>query len=301
MNRKIYTLIFVVVVCVSGYGQDTIPLYNSKVPYFLKNDVTELTEFKGDNSIHVSLVDTPEMYVYKPVKQSELLPGVVLICPGGGYRFFAIYHEGVEVAKWFAERGMLAVILKSRLPDDRLMTHKEDVPLMDVKQAIKTLRSQSKLFNINPDKIGVMGFSAGGHLAASLSTHYGDGERPDFSILIYPVISMEKELTHMGSRIALLGGNPDMALVEKYSNEKHITPDTPPALLIHASDDGAVPYQNSLLYYQNLIFSGVKQSEMHIFPSGGHGFWMAKGRKGTVSEWPDLMEAWLLANGWMVK
>lgn len=301
MSKRIHTLVLMLLVGAAGYGQDTISLYNLRVPNYVKNNIEEFYEPLGDNNFHISLVDTPEMYVYKPEKKSEDVTSAVLICPGGGYKYLSFFHEGVEVAEWFAKRGVLAAILKSRLPDDRLMSHKEDVPLMDAKQAIGILRKQAKQLNIDPNRIGVMGFSAGGHLAASLSTHYGEGERPDFSILIYPVISMKKGLTHMGSRIALLGENPDEALVEKYSNETQITPNTPPSFLIHASNDGAVPYENSLLYYQKLIDNGVKQSEMHIFPSGGHGFWMAKGRKGTIAEWPDLMEAWLLANGWMVK
>ena len=301
MIKYVNKFFLVLFVSTAGYGQDTIRLYNSKIPNYIENDIAEFNEPLGGNNFHISLVDTPEMYIYNPTKKSENLASAILICPGGGYRYLSFYHEGIEVAKWFAERGMVAAILKSRLPDDRLMTHKEDVPLMDAKQAILLMRKQAKKLNINPDKIGVMGFSAGGHLAATLSTHYVEDERPDFSILIYPVISMEKNLTHMGSREALLGNNPSEALVKKYSNEYHITAETPPSFLIHASDDGAVPYKNSLIYYQNLIDEGVKQSEMHIFPSGGHGFWLAKGRKGTVSEWPELMEAWLRSNGWMVK
>lgn len=301
MSSKIYILAVMVVVSTLGYGQDTIPLYNSAIPNYLKNDIAEFYEPLGGNNFHISLVDTPEMYIYKPTKQLGDKTAAVLICPGGGYKYLSFYHEGVEVAEWFAERGVLAAILKSRLPDDRLMTHKENVPLMDAKQAMRILRTEANEWNIDPEKIGVMGFSAGGHLAASLSTHFGEGQRPNFSILIYPVISMEKGLTHMGSRNALLGKKPDEALVEEYSNEKHISSTTPPAFLVHASDDGAVPYRNSIVYYEQLIEKGVKQCEMHIFPKGGHGFWMAKGRKEPVSEWPELMEAWLLANGWMVK
>ncbi len=302
MNKYIFHLIFLNLLCViSTYGQDSIPLYKSDIPFFIENNLIEKKELTNDGGIHISIIDTPEMYIYKPQKKNDTLASAVLILPGGGYRYLSMNHEGVEVADWFTKRGVIAVILKSRLPDERLMTNKDEVPLNDAKQAFKILKYQADKFGINPNKIGVMGFSAGGHLAATLSTCFDEGEKPAFSILIYPVISMLKNLTHMGSRNALLGVNPDEALVEKYSNEKQIKPNTPPTFLVHASNDTTVPYQNSLLYYQNLIDNGIKNCEMHIFPNGGHGFWMAKELKSTVSEWPLLLETWLKDNNWMAK
>lgn len=299
MNKYTFFLITICVMNSVMYSQDTIQLYKSEIPYFLKNNLKEKTELTKKGGIHVSVIHTPEMYVYKPQKSNDTLASAVLIMPGGGYRYLSMYHEGVDVANWFNKRGIVAVILKSRLPDDRLMTHKEIVPLTDAKQALKILKDKAKTYGINPNKIGVMGFSAGGHLAATLSTRYDKDVKPAFSILIYPVISMANNLTHSGSRNVLLGEQPDEGLIEKYSNEKQVTVNTPPAFLVHASNDTAVPYQNSLTYYQNLIEKGIKQSELHIFPSGGHGFWMAKGLEGTVSQWPLLLESWLKDNNWL--
>ena len=247
----------------------------------------------------VSLVKTPEMYIYKPQKSNNALSSAVLIMPGGGYKYLSMFNEGVEVANWFTERGIIAVVLKSRLPDDRLMTNKEKVPLTDANQALKILKNQAEKYGIDANNIGIMGFSAGGHLAASLATNFNEAEKPAFSILIYPVISMDSKLTHLGSRIALLGNDPSNDLVEKYSTENHITNKTPPTFLVHASDDSAVSYKNSLIYYENLISKGVKKCELHIFPSGGHGFWMADKIEGTVSKWPQLLETWLSENHWI--
>ena len=299
MNKYTFSFVLISFINIVMYSQDTIPLYTSDIPYFLKNNLEEQTELTKDAGIHISIINTPEMYIYKPEKSKDALTSAVLIMPGGSYRYLSMFHEGIEVADWFNKKGILAVILKSRLPDDRLMTNKEIVPLTDAKQALKILKNKAETYGIDPNKIGVMGFSAGGHLAATLSTNFDDGVKPAFSILIYPVISMTNNLTHLGSRNALLGENPDEALIEKFSNEKQITNNVPPTFLVHASNDTSVPYQNSLVYYQNLINQEIKQSELHIFPTGGHGFWMAKGLKGTVAEWPSLLENWLKDNNWL--
>ena len=258
----------------------------------------ENKEFTDDGEIRrVRYINTPEIHVYKPVNDKPL-SSAVIICPGGGYSYLSFYHEGVAVAKWFAERGITGVVLKSRLPDDRLMTNKEDVPLQDANQAIRILRDRSTEFNIDPDKIGVMGFSAGGHLAASLSTLFDESEKPDFSILIYPVISMGKR-THIGSRKTLLGVDADSTLMRKYSCEKNITSNTPPAFLVHAADDHVVPYKNSVMYYEALIENKVMNSEIHVFPNGDHGFGMAQYLPGNISKWPFLLENWLKSEGWL--
>ncbi|MFT5385080.1 MAG: acetyl esterase/lipase [Saprospiraceae bacterium] len=223
--------------------------------------------------------------------------------PGGGYSILAYDWEGIDIAKWLNSKGIAAFVVKNRLPDDASSKVGHLSPFLDARRAMRLVRFHAKEFNIDINKIGVMGFSAGGHLAATLTTHYDedipsiqdsialvDG-RPDFSILVYPVITMQFPYTHEGSRVALLGGNPTAELVELYSNETQVIPNTPPTILIHASDDTAVPVQNSLLFYEALIRNGVA-AEMHIYPSGGHGFSLAVGDH-YLRTWTDRVVAWM--------
>ena len=162
---------------------------------------------------------------------------------------------------------------------------------MDAQQAMRMVREKASQWNIQPNKIGIMGFSAGGHLAATLSTHFEKNTRPDFSVLIYPVISMDKNITHMGSRNNLVGKHPTDDMIKLYSNELQVTANTPPSFLIHASDDDAVPVENSLLYYQALHKNNVP-TELHIYPKGGHGFGLANGNQ-SLESWPILMLEWM--------
>jgi acetyl esterase/lipase len=162
---------------------------------------------------------------------------------------------------------------------------------MDAKQAMRIVRARATEWNINPNKIGIMGFSAGGHLASTYSTQFEEDTKPDFSILIYPVISMDKSITHMGSRNNLIGNNPTSAMIKLYSNELQVRSNTPPTFLIHATDDDVVPVENSLLYYQALKINKVP-TEMHIYPAGGHGFGLANGNK-SLESWSNLMLQWI--------
>ena len=187
--------------------------------------------------------------------------------------------------------GIAAIVLKYRLPDSLSSTAPDKVPLMDAQQAIRMVREKATSWNIQPNKIGIMGFSAGGHLAATLSTHFEKDTRPDFSILIYPVISMDKSIAHMGSRNNLIGKHPADEMIKLYSNELQVTTNTPPSFLIHASDDDAVPVENSLFYYQTLKKNNVP-TEMHIYPKGGHGFGLANGNR-SLESWPRLMIEWM--------
>ncbi len=225
----------------------------------------------------------------------------VIICPGGGYAHLAINKEGFKVAKWFNSIGISAFVLKYRLPNDAIMKDKSIGPLQDAQEAIRTVRRNAKEWHLDPTKIGIMGFSAGGHLAATLSTHFNEkvyeaeeiSARPDFSILIYPVISMEDRITHNGSRTNLLGVNASPISIEKYSNEKQITSETPKTFLVHASDDKTVPVANSINYYLNLREKNVS-AEMHLYEDGGHGFGLGTG--GSHTDWPKACEKWLLEN-----
>jgi acetyl esterase/lipase len=231
----------------------------------------------------------------------------VIICPGGGYALLSHEKEGDKVAQWLQSIGVSAFVLKYRLPSDAIMKDKTVGPLQDAQEAIRTLRRRADEWNLDSSKIGIMGFSAGGHLASTLSTHYNDkvyesnensSARPDFSILIYPVISMEDGITHNGSKENLLGKNVSSEMVAKYSNEKQINESTPKTFLVHATDDNAVPVENSINYYLALKKNKVP-AEMHLYEKGGHGFGL--GTSGTNTTWPQACEKWLTVNGLIAK
>lgn len=281
--------------------RDVIKLWTG-IPLYLTDTVNnEKSELGSDNILRISNVSYPTLEFWKPEKPNGTS---IIICPGGGYVRLAITSEGDYVAKWFAERGVSAFILKYRLPDNSTMNRKEIVPLSDAQQAINYLRSNSEKLKINPNRIGIMGFSAGGHLAATASVHFSDSFirerdqslRPDFSVLIYPVITMQNDFTHQGSKKALIGENANDSLVNYFSNELNVTGKTPPTFIMHATDDKAVPVENSLKYYDALRRSNVNAS-LHIFQSGGHGFTMKN--KLLDEQWFYLLEKWLTENKFM--
>jgi len=259
------------------------------IPLSIKNIIQE--QSISTDIIRIGKVQVPQIEVYLPNKKSATGQAVI-ICPGGGYSILAYDWEGTDIAKFFNAHGIAAFVLKYRLPDSLSSTSPDKVPLLDAKQAMRVVRSHAVEWNVNPNKIGIMGFSAGGHLASTLSTHFEEETKPNFSVLIYPVISMDKNIAHMGSRNNLIGKHPSDAMIKLYSNELQITNQTPPTFIIHASDDSAVPVENSLYYYQALKKNGVP-AEMHIYPTGGHGFGLALG-KGALASWPSLMIAWIM-------
>ncbi len=251
----------------------------------------------------VARVTDPVLLVYLPALEKRNGSAVV-ICPGGGYIRLAVDHEGYDIAAWLNEMGVAGIVLKYRLPSDTIMENKSAGPLQDAQEAIRTVRRRAQEWHIDPDRIGIIGFSAGGHLAATASTHFNDqvytpadatSARPDFSILLYPVISMQPPNVHMGSRNNLLGLSPSQVLIESFSNELRVTPKTPPAFIVHSADDPAVPAGNSISYFQALLKNKVP-AEMHVYQEGGHGYGLAKGR-GTESGWPDACRAWLKQMG----
>jgi acetyl esterase/lipase len=228
----------------------------------------------------------------------------VIICPGGGYTRLAIGHEGHDVAKWFNQSGVVGIVLKYRLPSDQIMKNKSVGPLQDAQEAIRIVRRRAKEWNIDPNKIGIMGFSAGGHLAGSVSTLYGYhtyeptdtvSARPDFSCLIYGVLSMRDTYAHSNSKKNLLGEHPDTALVERFSPECQVNEKTPPAFIVHASNDSTVPALASVQYYSVLRKHSVP-AELHIYETGGHGFGLAR-NKNTESEWPQACLNWMKMHG----
>lgn len=247
----------------------------------------------------VSRVTQPQLLVYLPPKE-KATGAAVVICPGGGYGRLAIDHEGYDIARWLNDLGIAGIVLKYRLPSDLIMSDKTIGPLQDVQEAIRVVRRNARDWNIRPNLVGVMGFSAGGHLAATASTLYqeqvypvtdGVSARPDFSILIYGVISMQADITHNGSRNNLLGQQPTSELVNKFSSELQVNAQTPPAFLVHSADDGAVPVENSIRYFQALLKHRVP-AELHVYESGGHGYGMGR-TENTESTWPETCKRWL--------
>ncbi len=250
--------------------------------------------FEDDRVYHVN---DPTLTAVLP-RDGSANGAAVIVCPGGAYRRLAIGHEGWEVAEWLASLGYAAFVLKYRMYD-----YGQPAPAQDIQRAVRVVRSRAAEWNIDFHRIGVMGFSAGGHVVSSAATHFADhlygpvdsidqtSARPDFAVLIYPVISMEDSVTHAGSKKNLLGENPSPALAARWSNDRHVTPDTPPSFIVHATNDTGVPVENSLRFYRALVGNGVS-AELHVFGKGGHGFGLGRGH-GAVDAWPGLCERWM--------
>ncbi len=285
--------------CVS---QDTImPLWpENRIPNHISSDEKEIRITEG--ILRISHVQEPTIEVYLPAK-SNATGQAMLIFPGGGYGILAYDWEGTDIAKFLNGKGIAGIVVKYRLPSDVSQKNKYDVPLMDAQRALRMVRSKSEDFHIDKNKIGIIGFSAGGHLASTLGTHYNEkvyepideidqiGARPDFMALAYPVITFGEVSTHSGSRKNLVGENPDPKLINRFSNEEQVTSETPNTFLVHASDDKGVPVENSLLFYQALKDNGVLAT-MHIYPSGGHGFSLARDNT-HLRGWTERMFEWL--------
>lgn len=232
----------------------------------------------------VSNITSPSITVYKASRPNGV---AIIMCPGGGYARLAMNHEGHDMASWFNEQGITYIVLKYRMPNGHC-----EVPLSDAEQAIRMTRSHAAEWNINPAQIGIMGASAGGHLASTLATHYSSNEtRPDFQILLYPVITMQQEYTHSGSCKNLLGEHPTEALLNKYSNEKQVNPQTPKAFITLSSDDKAVPAINGVNYYLALIRNNVSAA-LHTYPMGGHG-WGFRDNFPYKRQWTEEVEKWI--------
>ncbi len=226
-------------------------------------------------------VSEPTLTVYPAENPNGL---AVVACPGGGYVRLSMDHEGHDLAQWFNAQGITYAVLKYRMPNGH-----SDVPLSDALQAIRLMRAHADEWHFT--QVGIMGASAGGHLATTAATHYTSDSRPDFQILFYPVVSMHTENTHRGSFEHLLGPDPSEELLERYSNEQQVTEDTPPAFIMHSSDDGSVPVTNSVNYYLALVAHHVPAA-LHIYPVGGHG-WGFRDNFTYKREWTGELEKWL--------
>jgi|SRR5690606_16460957 len=293
------TVILGLFVCNLGYGQTVIPLYGDVVPNSKPSSVEEKSVTDKNGITRVSGVTVPTLTAYFPRGGVSSTGQAVIICPGGGYSILAIDHEGHEIAALLAEQGVAAFVLKYRLPSDEIMVDKRIGPLQDAQRAIQLVRERADEWGIAKDKIGIAGSSAGGHLASTLSTHYrealidnpkGTSLRPDFSLLLYPVISMQDGLTHGGSKNNLLGEHPRTEDITAFSNELQVTADTPPAFLVHAEDDTAVPIGNSEAYVAQLEKYGTP-AKLIRYPKGGHGFGLHN--KTTTDRWFDHFMVWL--------
>lgn len=280
-------------------GQTTFPLYKDSIPN-QKNLVAQ-DKANPDSSVF-HRVNHPTLRVYLP-NTNQSVSTAVIICAGGGYAELNIKREGYNIAKAFNKQGIAAFVLKYRLPDDKTNTNKSTAPLQDLQQAIKMVRDSAKKWNVDPSSIGVMGFSAGGHLASSAATHFNDvlisnqskqNLRPDFTILVYPVISFSNAFGHIGSRNNLLGKQPSPGTIQYFSNECHVDKNTPPTFLVHSGDDNIVPVANSIKFYEALNKAGVN-ADLHIYAKGGHGF----GSTPVFEEWFGRCLHWMKSNGFI--
>ena len=297
---------FFIFCMMSTHAQTVMPLYgNAPIPNSRPAADRETDDSSGNPIRHsLSLVSRPTLSVYLPPAGTGNGTAVI-VCPGGGYTHLAITHEGTDVAKWLNSLGITAFLLKYRLPSDETMVDKSIGPLQDAQQAILTVRSRAAEWGVDTGRIGILGFSAGGHLASTAGTHFtrvvipdagGISVRPDFMVLLYPVISFDDSTGHRGSRDNLIGKNPSASAIREYSSQLQVTDQTPPAFIVHAEDDRTVPVINSIAFYEALLRHHVP-AEMHIFPKGGHGFGMHNST--SVEQWPDLMGGWMKANGWL--
>ena len=247
-------------------------------------------------------IDRPSLTIYLP-DSGKASGTAVVVCPGGGYQGLAVDHEGRQIAEWLNSQGIAAFVLRYRLAP----RYHHPAPLQDAQRAIRIVRSRASEFRVAPDRIGIWGFSAGGHLASTAATHFEPGDpsspdtvervpsRPDFAILAYPVISFITEYVHKGSLRNLLGENPDPKLVQSLSNETQVTAETPPTFLFHTNEDTGVPPENSVLFYMALRKHGVP-AEMHIYEPGKHGLGLALNHP-ALSSWSTVLAAWFHTRG----
>jgi acetyl esterase/lipase len=299
-TKTILLIFFLMINLLMNSQEYKVPLYPGTIPNSKNTGATEKIEVSDITLI--SNVQIPDIAVYLPSKRFATGQAVI-ICPGGGYWVLAYDLEGTDIARYLNSIGVAAIVLKYRLPtyNNCIVPHK--APLMDAQRAMRRVRHNAVKWNINPSKIGIMGFSAGGHLASTLGTHFDYGDksaadsverescRPDFMILMYPVITFTDTAMHLGSREALLGKDADPALVRYYSSELQVKNDTPPAFFVHADNDSGVPVENTLLMYKALRAKHIP-AELHILGEGEHGFGLG-GSNEHIASWKNSLKLWL--------
>lgn len=298
MKYLLFSCLLASLLQLNSTAQTLIPLYDGKIPNSLpaENQEQEVDQKTLKN------VSVPSLLMYSPEKGTAN-GTTIIVCPGGGYASLVMKKEGYRMAEYLTKLGITVFILKYRLPDNRIMPDKSIGPLQDAQRAIQLVRENSAKWGLDARKIGMMGFSAGGHLVASAGTHFttplienklNTSLRPDFMVLIYPLISFQKNLLHPGSLNRLLGEKPEPDKVKLFSNELQVTSQTPPTFLTHASDDVKVNVLNSVVFYEALQNAKVP-SEMHLYSKGGHGF----GSSPTLDEWMMRCENWLKVSGFL--
>ena len=296
MRTLILIAIMTTISCTSSRSQTVVPLYKDSIPNSKWTPDEETSEIR-DSILIISKISRPTLSIYLPPKEKRTGAAVV-ICPGGGYWIAAAGHEGADVARKFNEMGIAAFVLKYRIPNDQIMINKEIGPLQDAQRALQVVRENARKWGIKKNKIGILGFSAGGHLASTAGTHFqntyidnpkGTSLRPDFMILVYPVISFNDSIGHKGSYENLLGKNATPEKIREYSNETQVTPQTPPTFLVHAKDDG-VKVENSLVFAEALKKNNVPV-DIYLYESGGHGYGMYN--KSSPVLWMDLVQQWM--------
>lgn len=278
---------------------EVIPLWPAKIPGSIQvQNYEEIETYKDEKLQNIRQITTPTLSVFLPEKENHNGTAVIVF-PGGGYSYLSMDKEGFKVARWLNALGITAVVLKYRLPSDEIMEDKTIGPMQDAQEAVRVVRRNAHKWKVDLNKIGIIGFSAGGHLAATLSTRYLDNlynandtisARPNFSMLIYPVISMKDGITHQGSQGNLLGKTLSDLMINKFSLEAQVNNLTPPTFMAHASDDASVSVENSIMYYQALIKYKVP-AELHLYEKGGHGFGL--GIAETSQHWTKQAENWL--------
>ena len=276
-------------------AQQIVELYPNVIPNSRKTEKQETF-----TSGLFRAVSKPTLEIYLPEKEKASGAALIII-PGGSYAVVVYQGEGISNAKLFAQNGIAAFVLKYRLPDDSIMLNKTIGPLQDAQQAVKMVRENAAKWGVDTNKIGIIGFSAGGHLASAAATHFqrpvienanNTNLRPDFQIVVYPVISMQDSLTHRDSRKNLLGSNQSKEVINQYSNELQVTDNTPPAYITHTADDKTVDVDNSIAYFESLRRHKV-DVEMHIYPKGGHGFIFRQ------PDWIEPLLLWMKKNKWI--
>jgi acetyl esterase/lipase len=294
---RYHLIVVIALLAVNMNAQEVLPLYPGKIPNSKPASESESAAINSDSILIVSNVSRPSLTVFLP-DPSKATGEAIIVIPGGGYHILAAGHEGVDVARRFNEFGIAAFVLKYRIPDTAWMIRKEIGPIQDAQRAIQLVRENAKKWKINPRKVGVLGFSAGGHLAATAATLFKKAYipkkknisfRPDFAILIYPVISFVDTSSHIGSRDNLLGVNASEEMKREYSPELHVTPETPPTFLVHAKDD-PVSVRNTILFADSLNAKGVF-SEVLLYETGGHGFGLVN--KTSEIQWPERVAKWV--------
>lgn len=309
LRSLIFLFVNIFILMHATSAQQTIPLYEGKIPNNKDNiKNTERTEMGEDRVERVFEVSEPTLTIYKPKVQDKQGIGII-ICPGGGYHILSIDKEGREIAHTLNQMGITTFVLKYRIPSDERNTDKSLAPLMDAQRAIQLVRENAQEWGVDKNKIGIMGFSAGGHLAATASVNFNHAVvnnpnnislRPDFSILAYPVITMNDTYTHQGSSENLFHQNLSSShkfytsatqQTKFFSAEENINANTPPAFIFHSQDDATVPVQNAIIYYQKLTDNKIANSQLIIYPSGGHGYGLNLPNKNE--KWMERMKNWL--------